>query len=112
MTRCARCEIWKNNSNPFTHDQICGCECHQAKPVQLLDLSPTEEVENAGNTKSAAQVFTERKMEQIKAKEKMKNKLALLGLSCKIGNIHVPGTSENQNCQFYEIHHFSLLFTS
>ena len=34
-----------------------------------------------------------------------------LGLSCKIGNIPVPGTSENQNCQFYEIHHFSLIFT-
>ncbi len=33
------------------------------------------------------------------------------GLSCKIGNIPVPGTSENQNCQFYEIHHFSLIFT-
>ena len=30
---------------------------------------------------------------------------------CKIGNIPVPGTSENQNCQFYEIHHFSLIFT-
>ena len=34
-----------------------------------------------------------------------------MGLSCKIGNIPVPGTSENQNCQFYEIHHFSLIFT-
>ena len=33
------------------------------------------------------------------------------GHSCKIGNIPVPGTSENQNCQFYEIHHFSLIFT-
>ena len=31
------------------------------------------------------------------------------GLSCKIGNIPVPGTFENQNCQFYEIHHFSLI---
>ena len=33
------------------------------------------------------------------------------GLSCKIGNVPVPGTSENQNCKFYEIHLFSLIFT-
>ena len=85
MTRCARCEIWKNNSNPFTHDQICGCECHQAKPVQLLDLTPTEEVEDTGNTKSAAQVFIEGKMEQINAKEKLKTKLALLEKEVKLG---------------------------
>ena len=37
--------------------------------------------------------------------------IIIVGLSCKIGNIPVPGTSENQNCQFYEIHHFSLIFT-
>ena len=37
--------------------------------------------------------------------------IMVMGLSCKIGNIPVPGTSENQNCQFYEIHHFSLIFT-
>ena len=35
----------------------------------------------------------------------------LQGNSCKIGNIPVPGTSKNQNCQFHEIHHFSLIFT-
>ena len=33
------------------------------------------------------------------------------GHSCKIGNMHVPGTSENQNRQFHEIHHFCLIFT-
>ena len=25
--------------------------------------------------------------------------------------MRVPGTSENQNCQFYDIHHFSPIFT-
>ena len=35
----------------------------------------------------------------------------LQGHSCKIGNMHVPGTSENQNHQFHEIHHFCLIFT-
>ena len=34
-----------------------------------------------------------------------------LGHSCKICNIHVLGTCKSQNCQFYEIRHFSLIFT-
>ena len=33
------------------------------------------------------------------------------GHSCTIGNMHVPGTSENQNRQFHEIHHFCPIFT-
>ena len=37
--------------------------------------------------------------------------LNIKGHSCKIGNMRVPGTSENQYCQFYEIHHFCLIFT-
>ena len=85
MTRCARCEIWKNNSNPYTHDQICGCKCHQAQPLQLLDLSTPVEVENANNTKSAVQVFMEGKVEQFNAKEKLKTKLALLEQEVKLG---------------------------
>ena len=38
MTRCEQCEIWKRTINPTNHDQICGCECHKAKPAQLLDI--------------------------------------------------------------------------
>ena len=39
------------------------------------------------------------------------NPTLLLGHSCTIGNMHVPGTSENQNRQFHEIHHFCPIFT-
>ena len=33
------------------------------------------------------------------------------GHSCTIGNMHVPGTSKNQNRQFHEIHLFWPIFT-
>ena len=37
--------------------------------------------------------------------------LQLQGHSCKIGNMRLLGTAENENCQFNAIWYFSLLFT-
>ena len=67
---------------------ICDIEAAaavQPEPVQLLDLSTTEEEETASNSKSAAQVFMEAKVEKIKARQKMGAKLALLKREVKLG---------------------------
>jgi len=57
----------------------------QPEPIQLLDLSNTKVEENVCNTKSAAQVFMEGKVEQIIAKEKLKTKLVQLEKEVELG---------------------------
>ena len=56
-----------NNSSSAREDKIgetkaAAAAVPEPEPDQLLDLSNTEDVENAGNTKSAAQVFIEGKV--------------------------------------------------
>ena len=76
-------------SCPARKDEVVGdieaAAAAQPEPVQLLDLSTTEEEETASNFKSAAQVFMEEKVEKIKAKQKMGAKLALLKREVKLG---------------------------
>ena len=56
-----------------------------SEPVQLLDLSTIEVKETASDSKSAAQVFMEEKVEKINARQKMGAKLALLEEVVKLG---------------------------
>jgi len=56
MTRCEQCEIWKKTINPTNHDQICGCECHKAKPAQLLDISIAKDAQTVGTIKTKPEV--------------------------------------------------------
>ena len=56
MTRCEQCEIWKRTINPTNHDQICGCECHKAKPAQLLDISIAKDAQTVGTIKTKPEV--------------------------------------------------------
>merc|ERR1719458_1085625 len=58
----------------------------QPEPAQLLDLSTSRDVEVAQcDTKSAAQVFMEEKVEKTKTKQKIVAKLALLKKEVKMG---------------------------
>ena len=57
----------------------------QPAPIQLLDLSTIEEEKTDSNSKSAAQVFLEEKVEKIKARQQMGAKLALLKREVKVG---------------------------
>ena len=58
----------------------------QPEPAQLLDLSTSKDVEVVQrDTKSAAQVFMEEKVEKIKTKQKIEAKLALLKKEVKMG---------------------------
>ena len=90
--------------------KICACKCHQAKPVQLVDLSIAEDDQvrsdinikplgdvsvaeaaegvkqnDDNNTKSAEQIFMEEKLEKTKAKKKMLAKLAFLETEVMLG---------------------------
>merc|ERR1712051_716399 len=57
----------------------------QPEPAQLLDLSTSRDVEVVQcDTKSAAQVFMEEKVEKIKTKQKIEAKLALLKKEVKM----------------------------
>jgi len=64
MTRCEQCEIWKKTINPTNHDQICGCECHKAKPAQLVDIIKTK----PGVEPSVAEDAEVKKSTEIKTK--------------------------------------------
>ena len=55
------------------------------EPVQLLDLSTIDEKTTASDSKSAAQVFMEEKVEKSNARQKMGAKLALLEEVVKLG---------------------------
>ena len=73
----ARCPLAKA-SNSARVDEIKAAAAVQPEHAQLLDFSSTNEEENVGTFKSAAQVFMEGKVEHNNAKVKMKAKLALL----------------------------------
>ena len=94
-TSSSRCECYTGHlKSPLSKGFKCARFAHcpnaaatvQAEPAQLLDLSTSWDVEVVQcNTKSAAQVFMEEKVEKTKTKQKIEAKLALLKKEVKMG---------------------------
>ena len=92
---CSRLNCSHQNNSLFSNGQTC----------LLLDLSSSW---LTWQKKSSLFFWSKRSVGAIKLSDAV---LKVWGHSCKIGNMRVPGTSKNQYCQFYKIHHFYLIFT-